>query len=589
MTQEEKDTILAEARGDVRQKQAAIDEEIRRIEIGLGKAPEDVSELEAQENRLINEALVAHERRRRENLLTLRPSPFFSRCDVHFEDENETKSLYFARHSFSEGGIFSWTTPASAIRFEEPGPVSYETPEDGVRSGTLLRKDQYMIVDGAVVFLASESTDVPRQLIYQEYLSSRQGAFMLPEIVAQMEKAQDQVIRAHHAGPFVISGPAGSGKTTLALHRVAFLTQSPETAVTYPARSLIVFVQDDGTKDYFSHLLPQLGIHNVRITTFSEWALELLGLDGWEYADRIGANERERDAYEYAKSKAVAGAYRKGAEMSLLEAAYGFDGRFSTLLAKQKRDRILDRYDLTLLVSAASRRENGFVRPREVSTLQKNGQMKREMKMVRVEYPLMVIDEFQNYLPEQLRIFDLCLKQKPGSILYVGDMAQRTRFGTIRNWAEVDRTIHPDRTVRLQKVYRNTRQILEYVRGRGYDVEIPDGIKTGPEVPETECWSAGEEISYIEGLGERSVGVISLNPDRLLPHSAAFAGRATVRVMTAREAQGVEFDIVVLLDEADIPGDEAGDFETERQTIRRDLTYVALTRAISELHVLTKA
>ena len=45
----------------------------------------------------------------------------------------------------------------------------------------------------------------------------------------QMEKAQDQVIRAHHAGPLVISGPAGSGKTTLALHRVAFLTQSPET------------------------------------------------------------------------------------------------------------------------------------------------------------------------------------------------------------------------------------------------------------------------------------------------------------------------------------------------------------------------
>lgn len=66
-----------------------------------------------------------------------------------------------------------------------------------------------------------------------------------------MEKAQDQVIRASHKGSLVIGGPAGSGKTTLALHRVAYLTQAPETSEFYPTKSIIVFVQDTGTKITF--------------------------------------------------------------------------------------------------------------------------------------------------------------------------------------------------------------------------------------------------------------------------------------------------------------------------------------------------
>ncbi|HNW09616.1 MAG TPA: hypothetical protein PKM52_03475, partial [bacterium] len=112
-------------------------------------------------------------------------------------------------------------------------------------------------------------------MIYQEYFSTRKTSFILPEIVAQMEKAQDQVVRAEYGGKLAITGPAGSGKTTLALHRAAYLLQSPETVDKLDANQIIVFVQDDSTRDYFSHLLPELGINDVEITTMASWARKI--------------------------------------------------------------------------------------------------------------------------------------------------------------------------------------------------------------------------------------------------------------------------------------------------------------------------
>ena len=83
------------------------------------------------------------------------------------------------------------------------------------------------------------------------------GFFVLPEIVSQMEKTQDIVIRACYKNPLLISGPAGSGKTTLALHRIAYLLQAPDTNIIYDTDPAVVFVQDDKTKEYFSKIMDE--------------------------------------------------------------------------------------------------------------------------------------------------------------------------------------------------------------------------------------------------------------------------------------------------------------------------------------------
>lgn len=569
-----------------------INAELAQSRLALSGGAQELRDLEVESEdiRMVQAALLERTGFRIDELEKLLPSPYFTRCDLKFD--GETHPYYFAKFPLSDQSIYSWTTPIAALRYEEPGPVTYATPEDGARQGTLLRKDQYMIVDGKIIFLTTEGLEQPRELIHQEYLSVKQGAFVLPEIVAQMEKAQDQVIRAHHAGPFVISGPAGSGKTTLALHRVAFLTQSPDSSRLYPSRSIIVFVQDSGTKDYFSHLLPELGIHNIRITTFAEWAFMVLNIKDGQFVTRPGDNEDERDAYEYAKVQAVRRPlpkYQKGSEFRLLEDHYAFTGKQCQLFAEQKKNRSFDRYDLTLLLQAYHKREHGFPDFQEFTIRLKDGRTRLQTKRLLREYPLIVIDEFQNYLPEQLRLLAGTVKKYPGSIIYVGDLAQQTQFGSIREWGDFDTAIQPDRNVRLQKVYRNTRRILEYIRSLGYDVEIPEGVKEGTKVvvikPEDNIVYISE---LIKRLDKASVGVLAKDPDSLVPYKKAFKGNPQVRCLAIREAQGVEFDAVCLVemkpDAFAVSQDSA--FAEEQRRINRDLQYVALTRAMSELHVL---
>ncbi len=182
-----------------------------------------------------------------EELTYLFGSSYFMHCRVKFENESEVVDLFFGKFSFSEESIYSWILPVSAIRFEDPGNAKYTKPSGNVKRLKILRKDQYMIVDGKIKFLATEAIELTRKLIYQDHFSNRKSSFMLPEIVAQMEKAQDEVIRAHHIGLLVILGSAGSGKTTLALHRIAYLLQSPD----LDARCVIKIGESEEEKDLY--------------------------------------------------------------------------------------------------------------------------------------------------------------------------------------------------------------------------------------------------------------------------------------------------------------------------------------------------
>lgn len=257
-------------------KRSLLEQALDHISFIRSKITETVAAKEARASKMSKESirmqagdalaermLMAHYLDRVENLKQLYPSPYFTKCE--FEVNGEKKQMYFAKFSFSDENIYSWITPAAALRFENLGPASYSRPDGSVQKGALLSKNQYMIVDGKLIFFSTEEQNSARELIYQENFTRHKTGFVLPEVVEQMEKAQDQIIRAYYEGPLVISGPAGSGKTTLALHRVAFLMQSPETAEFFQPESILVLVQDDGTKEYFSHLLPELGIRGVKI------------------------------------------------------------------------------------------------------------------------------------------------------------------------------------------------------------------------------------------------------------------------------------------------------------------------------------
>lgn len=597
---EEKNKIYHQAKKHL----SAIREKIKILSGELeNKSKKNLAELKRLRgsDRMVHEQLMYYNAKRSDELTKLYPSPYFVRCDVVFDGEPGEKTLYFAKFPYTEESVYSWVAPVASIRFENCGRFSYARRNGEMKQGRLLRKDQFMIIDGQIVYLTSEETDRPRTLVYQEYFSTRKTGFVLPEIIEQMEKSQDKVIRADHPGPFVISGPAGSGKTTLALHRAAYLAQSPETAKYYSGGSVIVFVQDAGTKNYFSHLLPELGIKDVNITTFFEWTAKILELKNLAYVIRFGETEKERDAYEYEKNKILTqpnGADYARFPLTLLEKIYktGLSPALYALFKKQKKQKLLDRFDLAILLKSYLKTHGRLAAAEEYYVMSKDYSLTKKIRRKPLEYSLIIIDEFQNYLPSQLNVIRACIGGLR-SLLYIGDLSQQTSLFTVKTWEGIGESIKPERHIRLNKIYRNTKNILEYIKRLNYNISLPPELKNGPDVKELVLPGPTEEIKYIEELQSASdkkniIGVLAADRKYLAGFTKAFQDCANIHILTMNEAQGLEFDIVYLVGVTanllalPVYENMPPDFIAEKKRIKRDLLYVAMTRAISELHIL---
>jgi DNA helicase IV len=180
-------------------------------------------------------------------------------------------------------------------------------------------------------------------------------------------------------------------------------------------------------------------------------------------------------------------------------------------------------------------------------------------------------------------------------VVYVGDLAQQTRLGTIRDWSAINETIPPERLIKLQKVYRNTKQILTYIRTRGYEVTIPEGIKEGEPVVEHHVESVEEQLDLLTQLvpadPNQTLGIICPTANYLQPFKAHFADDSRVRCLTFYEAQGVEFDTVAIVGWNETFFSTEHIVEGAREEVKRmhkDLLYVALTRAMEKLVIIKK-
>ena len=158
--------------------------------------------------------------------------------------------------------------------------------------------------------------------------------------------------------------------------------------------------------------------------------------------------------------------------------------------------------------------------------------------------------------------------------------------------------IDKSRNIRLNKVYRNTKNILSFIQNLNYKIEIPFGVKDGPVVIEKVLDSKKEEIEHIKNNISKyengSIGILSKNESYLLDFKKEFEEIKNIHSLSMVESQGVEFDIVFIvgldreLVEVKHNIDVLLEHLEERKRMQRDLLYVALTRAITELHILGK-
>ncbi|WP_373232931.1 3'-5' exonuclease [Cohnella sp.] len=221
----------------------------------------------------------------RQRLELLSNEPYFGRLDFRENSKAEPIPLYIGKRGMDskETGapaVIDWRAPVASLFYSFTGgdaPVTYEAP-DGTIHGDIHRKRNLTIREktlGRVVDSYERGGD--NIGLNDEFLLFKLGDKKdnrLRDIVSTIQAEQDLIIRAPRYKALIIQGAAGSGKTTVALHRLAFLLYQYQQQIR--AERMIIFAPNTMFLDYISGVLPELGVGNVKQTTFTEWALNIL-------------------------------------------------------------------------------------------------------------------------------------------------------------------------------------------------------------------------------------------------------------------------------------------------------------------------
>ena len=207
----------------------------------------------------------------------LKESPYFGK--VNFEDNGYAEQIYVGRYGLTPEGNFDaaivdWRAPVASLFYKGTlGETSYNSPAGEVLEDILERR-QKMIKKGKLEGFFDSDIDVKDDIL-QMILSSNAGE-KLKDIVMTIQKEQDEIIREERMKVVVVNGVAGSGKTTIALHRVAYLLYNFREQL---GDKVLILGPNDIFIDYIGEVLPTLGESNVNQQTFAHFVINEIGLN----------------------------------------------------------------------------------------------------------------------------------------------------------------------------------------------------------------------------------------------------------------------------------------------------------------------
>jgi len=216
-------------------------------------------------------------------------SPYFGRVDFAVAGENHPQALYIGLATLlaertGESLIYDWRAPVSQLFYDFGlGPAHYLSPEGDV-SGEITGKRQFVIRGGRLENMFDTGVHIVDQML--QHMLSRSADERMKTIVTTIQKEQNEIIREDRYPLVIVQGVAGSGKTSVALQRIAYLLYKYRD--TLDADHMLLFSPNDLFNDYVSNVLPELGERNMRQTTFQSYLEHRLG-------DECG---RLEDAYD---------------------------------------------------------------------------------------------------------------------------------------------------------------------------------------------------------------------------------------------------------------------------------------------------
>lgn len=228
--------------------------------------------------------------RRYLQLKKLLDSPYFGRIDFMEQSPlpaSEAKPIYIGVATLTQTAtkailIYDWRSPIAGMFYDfERGEASYHSPS-GPISGLITLKRQYKINHGRMEFMFDSDLKIDDEIL-QEILS-RSVDSKMRTIVTSIQREQNKAIRDENHRVLIVQGPAGSGKTSIAMHRIAYLLYRDRHKIT--ANNILIFSPNRIFSDYISNVLPELGEENVRQTTFQDYLVRALAYLPYDIEDR---------------------------------------------------------------------------------------------------------------------------------------------------------------------------------------------------------------------------------------------------------------------------------------------------------------
>ncbi|WP_462317911.1 HelD family protein [Marinilabilia sp.] len=498
---------------------------------------------------------------RKKRIRKLIDIPYFGRIDFAEEGQQKPWPVYIGIHSFydfetRENLIHDWRAPISSMFYDyELGPAVFQVPEGEVE-GEISLKRQYRIRNSVMEFMLESSLNIHDDVLQKE-LSATSDEKM-KNIVATIQREQNAIIRDEDAFVLIIQGVAGSGKTSIALHRIAYLLYRFKDTIS--SNNILIISPNKVFGDYIANVLPELGEEKIletgmediareqlnnkyKFQTFFEQVSDLVHKKDEAFAERI----RFKATFEFLS---LLKKYLLHIENHYFEATdVKVDRYFTPAGYAEERFRAWNKLPLAKRFQRVAKDIVG-----RVEILQKTNIPKSEIKKVetqvkkmfritnlqhlykdfydwlerpdmfkkrkgRLEYsdvfPLvylklmfegpqsvsrikhLLVDEMQDYTPVQYAVLS---KLYPCRKTILGDTNQSVNPFSSSKHEDISRVFPNAQTMKLTKSYRSTFEITSFAQTISPNEEVDPIIRHGEEPEITGLITNKEELNHISGL-----------------------------------------------------------------------------------------
>lgn len=233
-------------------------------------------------------------KRDRSRLEKARKKPYFGRIDFYDEDSKKDEALYIGRVGISKNIIdqvvIDWRAPVASVYYENAvGPCGYTVQNEKTYAIDLLMKRTYEIENDTLKDFY-DSDVVANDELLTKYLAKNKKA-VLGEIIATIQKEQNEIIRKSPKQNVIVQGSAGSGKTTVAMHRISYILYNYDKV--FRPEDFYIIGSNRILLNYITSILPDLDVYGIRQMTMEQLFTRLLYEDWDKHTMRVHALEKE--------------------------------------------------------------------------------------------------------------------------------------------------------------------------------------------------------------------------------------------------------------------------------------------------------